>query len=202
MIRYDQPYLDKLKVMEALQTYSAPKSKLTRLLKDETLLRIRRGLYLPPDAAYSLKTLANMIYGPSYISFEYALSGYGIIPERVLNITSAAYGKNKHKRFDTPLGTYLYRTIPSAVFHLGIRRFEEDGSPYLIATVEKAICDTLYLHRRVQSLKDLRELLFDDLRFDRSALRDLDLNAISTLAPLYGKRILVQFTRLIQGELS
>lgn len=202
MIKYDQPYLDNLKVKETLQTYSAPKSKLTRLFKDKTLLHVRRGLYLPADAAYSLKTLANMIYGPSYISFEYALASYGMIPERVVNITSAAYGKNKHKRFDTPLGTYLYRTVPTAVFHLEVRRLVDEGSPYLIATAEKAICDTLYVHRRVQSLKALKELLFEDLRFDRSAFRDLELSKITTLAPLYGKRILVQFSRLLEEELS
>ncbi len=201
MIKYEQPYLDNLKVMETLQPYSAPKSKLTRLFKDESLLRIRRGLYLPSGADYSLKTLANMIYGPSYISFEYALSGYGIIPERVVNITSAAYGKNKHKRFDTPLGTLFYRTIPSAVFHLEVRRFEDNGSPYLIATVEKAICDTLYQHRRVQSIKGLKELLFSDLRFDQSSLQDLNLSTIAALAPLYQKKILIQFVRLLKEEL-
>ena len=33
--------------------------------------------------------LAGSIYGPSYISFEYALSRYGLIPEAVYAVTCA-----------------------------------------------------------------------------------------------------------------
>ncbi len=160
----DQVYLDKLKVMESLSEYASPKSKLTSLVQSEDLVRIRRGLYLPGGVSYSLKTLANIIYGPSYISFEYALSYYRLIPERAVNITSASFSKNKHKQYNTPVGSFVYRPIPPDAYSFEYRRFEENGHPFLIATVEKALCDTLYQHRHVQSYKRLEELLFGGLR--------------------------------------
>ena len=197
MVNYEEVYLDKLAVMESLQTYASPRSKLTRLLQAEELLHIRRGLYIPAHMTYSLKTLANVIYGPSYISFEFALSHYGYIPERVVNITSATYGKNKHKRFDTPVGSFIYRSVPQAVYHMEMRRIEENGSPYLIATAEKAICDTLYQYRQVQSLKGLGALLFEDLRIDRSALKEIDPLVVLKLVPFYGKKVLRLFASLL-----
>ena len=198
MINYNEDYLDTLVVMESLKGYASPKSKLTRMLRDEELLRVRRGLFLPPGANYSVRTLANMIYGPSYISFEYALAYYGLIPERVVSVTSAAYGKNKHKRFDTPVATFTYRTIPEAVFPLAVRRIEQDQNPYLIATAEKALCDTLYLNRRVGSLDQLSELLYGDLRVDIGALSEFDVDVVSKLAPLYGKKVLKLFAGLLE----
>ena len=47
-----------------------------------------------------LEVLANLIYGPSYVSYEYALTYYGLIPERVFEVTSATTQKNK--MFNTP----------------------------------------------------------------------------------------------------
>ena len=38
---------------------------------------------------YDTISLANVLYAPSYVSFDYALSYYGMIPERVHEITSA-----------------------------------------------------------------------------------------------------------------
>src|SRR3989338_1884000 len=55
----------------------------------DVFLKIRNGLYAlradpPPEEA-----IANRLYAPSYISFEYALARYGIIPESVYAVTSA-----------------------------------------------------------------------------------------------------------------
>jgi predicted transcriptional regulator of viral defense system len=145
MKKYDQVYQDKLVMKESLQEYASPRSKLTRILDAKQLLHIRRGLYLAgSETPFSLKTLANIVAGPSYVFFESALAFYGFIPEKVINITSAIYGKNKHKRFETPVGLFFYRHIPAAVYFMEYRRLEEDSHPFLIATAEKAICDILY----------------------------------------------------------
>src|SRR3990167_6547201 len=55
----------------------------------DLFLKMRNGLYalridLPSDGA-----IANRLYAPSYISFEYAMSRYGLIPESVYAVTSA-----------------------------------------------------------------------------------------------------------------
>ncbi len=201
MINYDQVYLDKLVVNESLQDYASPRSKLTRMLDSGELLHIRRGLYLAgEESPFSVKTLANIIYGPSYISFEYALAYYGFIPERTYTITSAVFGKNKHKRFDTPVGTFIYRHIPEAVYFFEYRHQEENGHPYLIATAEKAICDTLYQYRWVKSLKSIGKLIYEDLRIEKDKIASLDLDKITALAPGYGKKVTNLFATWLKKE--
>lgn len=202
MIKYDLVYQDKLVVKESLQEYASPRSKLTRILDSGQLLHIRRGLYLDgSETPFSLKTLANIVAGPSYVSFESALAYYGFIPERVLNITSAIYGKNKHKKFETPVGSFLYRHVPEAVYFMEYRRLEEDGHPFLIATAEKAICDTLYQHRQVSTLSGLSKLIYEDLRVEADSLKSIDLEIIKALAPGYGKKVTTLFARWLEKEI-
>jgi predicted transcriptional regulator of viral defense system len=201
MKNYDYVYLDKLIVQEALQEYASPRSKLTRMLDAREFLRIRRGLFLAgSETGYSLKTLANIIAGPSYVSFESALAFHDLIPERVVNVTSAIYGKNKHKRFETPVGSFLYRHVPEAVYYMGYRRLQEDGHPFLIATAEKAILDTLYQHRHVTTLRGLSKLIYEDLRIDRDGINSLDLKIVKTLAPGYGKKVNSLFAAWLAKE--
>jgi len=61
-------------------------------LRDKCLIRVKKGLYIfGPKIAirpYSKEVLANLIYRPSALSFEYALSLYGMIPERLEVISS------------------------------------------------------------------------------------------------------------------
>ena len=79
-----------------LKEYSNKNNKISREIKDGNLYKIITGLYEtnPNTPGY---LLAGNIYGPSYISFEYALSFYGLIPERVSTITCATFNK-KRKR--------------------------------------------------------------------------------------------------------
>lgn len=77
------------------------------------LVKIRRGLYTinlpfkePPDTF----ELAEIIYGPSYISMESALSYHGWIPEAVYTITSAT--TRRKKLFKTPLGVFAFFNFP------------------------------------------------------------------------------------------
>jgi hypothetical protein len=62
--------------------------------------------------------IANPLYGPSYISLEYALSYYGLIPERVESITSVT--TKRSKKFITPLGSFSYEHIPLKAYPIGI----------------------------------------------------------------------------------
>ncbi len=69
-------------------------------------------------------------------------------------------------------------------------RGEEDGSPFLIATKEKAVCDTLSKLRGSISRDSLQALLYDDLRMEEGDVLSMDVADIEFLAPLYGKQIL------------
>ncbi|MBU4486484.1 MAG: hypothetical protein KKD38_06105 [Candidatus Delongbacteria bacterium] len=179
-------YYDTLYLMDSLSGYASPKMKLTSLVKSGEYTRIRRGLYIKGDD-YNLKTLANVIYGPSYISFEYALSYYGMIPERVETVTSAVYNKNKDKVFDTPAGRFTYRYINARLYFYGIDRQEENGEPYLIASKEKALCDVLYKIKNTGDKINIERLLFEDLRIDEGEFLRLCITDLKFIVPLYGR---------------
>lgn len=189
-------------IMHELRDYASPKARLTRMIKSGDVIQVRRGIFLDGKEknSYSLKSLAAVIYGPSYISFEYALAHYGLIPERVQAVTSAAYNKNKNRRFSTPLGDFYYYYLPAAVFPYGVVLGSENEQSYLIATPEKALCDTLYKTRGIGSIKALRALLFEDWRMEREAVLSLDRASIMFLAPLYKKKIFRLFLKWLEGE--
>ena len=150
------------------------------------LLRIRRGLYIrKDDPEIPRSALAGIIYGPSYLSFEYALSIHGLIPERVEVVTSAVYGKNKTKTFRTPLGEFRYYLVPEKAYPYGVERITEGPSPYLLATAEKSLCDTLIRMAPVAGYREMEDILIAGLRMERDDISKLDLEAIRFLAPLY-----------------
>jgi len=178
---------DTTTVLYELRNYASPKAKLTRLLKSGALLQIRKGLYVEAGDS-PVCALAPVIYGPSYLSFEYALAWHGLIPERVTAMTCACCGKNRSKRFVTPFGEYLYRDIPRAAYPYGIRRELEGDLPFLIAEPEKALCDMVSKASDIVTPHDMETLLLDDCRMEREDLLRLDRATIDFLAPLYRKR--------------
>ena len=196
-------YPDFLFLMDHLKAYASPKAKLTQMIKAGKIIRVKRGLYLwPPPASWSLKTLANKIYGPSYISFEYALSYHQMIPERVEMITCASRAKSKNKTFKTPVGRFYYTSIPASVYPYGILRKDDAEGPFLIATPEKALCDTLSkVTPPVSSLKRLSMLLYEDLRIDADALASLQPEDIRFLAPLYRDKTVALFMKFFLKEI-
>ena len=102
-------------LLEELREYGSPKSKLARMAERGECFPITRGLY-ETDRNAPAYLLAGSIYGPSYISFEYALSRYGLIPEAVYAVTCATFEKKKKKKYETPFGTFTYRDVPSEAF--------------------------------------------------------------------------------------
>lgn len=178
-----------LSVMENLKNYASPKARLTRLLGAGKLIQVRRGLFVD-DTAVSRRALAPLIYGPSYISFQYALASYGLIPERVEVVTCASFNKNKNKLYHTPFGAYRYLYLPTAVYPYGLRLAEDEGASYLIASEEKALCDAVYKAPAVTTVTEMDSLLLDDWRMDPGELGGMDRDFISWLAPMYGRKAL------------
>src|SRR6266404_6285360 len=79
-------------VMDCLKDYKNPRVKLNHLLKIGALVRVKKGIYIFGKnfarQPYSQEVLANMIYGPSYVSLEWACQYYRLIPEKVTTVTS------------------------------------------------------------------------------------------------------------------
>ena len=177
--------------------YSDIKGKIRRDVTEGKLIPLMRGLY-ETDATVSGKYLAGYIYGPSYLSFDYALSRYSLIPETVFNtFTSATFKKSKTKTYQNKFGTFIYKDVPEAVYSLAVRVVEEGDYTYLIATPEKALCDKLYSLSPVNTIKGVRSLLFEDLRIDESEFWKLNIDELCELAPLYKCTTLNTLTKLI-----
>lgn len=109
--------------------------------KEGLLLRLKKGLYTFRTDRPSEEEIANVLYQPSYISFEYALAYYGILPEMVYTVTSAT---TKPTRLFT-VGTlaYSYRTIKKPAF-TGYMLVRKENRSFFIAEPEKALVDYLY----------------------------------------------------------
>ncbi|RPI62955.1 MAG: hypothetical protein EHM48_03250 [Planctomycetaceae bacterium] len=121
-----------------------------RAMSAGEILNIRRGLYcLAPEfqkKPVSVYSLAQRIYGPSYISMETVLSYHGWIPEAVYACTCASFGNSKE--FQTPLGVFSYKRVPQYTFFLGVHRCnDENGNVFLMASPAKALADYLYVHQ-------------------------------------------------------
>lgn len=173
---------DDLKIK--FSNYANIKDKISREVQVGRLISVARGLY-ETDASISGKYLAGHIYGPSYLSFDYALYIYSLIPETVYAYTSATFCKRRTKMHKNNFGLFTYRDVPAAVYPLGVLIHEENGYSYQIATPEKALCDKLYTISPVSNLTELKELLFDDLRIDEDEFSKLNKDILEKLAPLY-----------------
>lgn len=179
--------------------YTDVKGKIRREVMSGRLTQIARGLY-ESDARTDGKYLAGVIYGPSYLSFDYALALYGMIPETVFGTyTSATFGKGKSKRYENAFGVFTYRDVPARVYNMSVEIRAESGYSYQIASPEKALCDKLYTISPVGSVKSVRALLFDDLRIDESDFAELNADDIRILAPLYKSTNLNYLVKLLDG---
>ena len=106
-------------------SYSNPLDKIKRDCDSGILFRLNRGLY-EDDRHINPMLLACHILSPSYISFDYALSYYGLIPERVAAITSATLNERKNKTYSNVFGRYEYQDVPERVFSSGLEIISED----------------------------------------------------------------------------
>ena len=171
-------------LLEKYHDYQDPFGKIKRLCSEGKLYPVTKGLY-ETDGNLDGELMSAAIYGPSYLSFNYALAYYELIPEGVREYTSATCGKGKKKRYHNCFGEYSYRDVPVEVFPYETRLIEENGYVYYIATPEKALCDKLYELPALKNLKELRELLFENLRIDEEELSGLDFHTIGELSMLY-----------------
>ena len=195
---FDYPAL-----MAALSGYANPRDRVTAMLRRGDVIRVKKGLYVfGPDLRrrpYSRELLANLIYGPSFVSLDTALSFHGLIPERVEAVTSVT--SKRPKRFETPVGTFIYRGSPRRSFHLGMDRVEEGDVAFLIATRERALADKVRDQRGnpIRTKGDAARYLFDDLRIDEEEFGRLDPHVLDELAAGLRSRKVAVCASLLRG---
>ena len=173
-----------------LSDYSNRAAKTASMLKKREIVQIRRGLYTFAEplrrGMLSAGMLANQVYSPSYVSEDYALSWYGMIPETPAVVTSVAMGRSRV--FQTEFGIFSYRYCRSRAYPLGVTAVGERQKRFLIATPENALFDKVASDRRFDGTGPEAYLL-EDLRLDEDSLRRLNRKRMRELAPFMTGRL-------------
>lgn len=154
------------------------KTLLSLAVKHHLLTRIKAGIYILNAKPPMQFEIANVLYAPSYISLETALSYYRIIPETVYVIRSITTKKSrKYTRFNR---TFSYSKIKKNLY-FGYKVSLIGDRKILIAEKEKAFLD--YIYFVVAGKKKLD---------DRINLSMLDKSKIDS--------ILLHFRKVIRGR--
>jgi len=166
------------------RTDDARHALVKRALKSGQLIRLKRGLYLikqkVEQALPNEFIFAPLIYGPSFVSLESALSYHGWIPEAVYTTTCAT--AKRAKQFETPIGMFSYERVPSLDFYTGVNRVVENGGVILIASPWRALADLMYTRRKKwNSLDDVQS----DMRIEKETLVESNKSHLKELVKRY-----------------
>jgi len=144
----DLPLFSSPQIVANSGTRAVLKTQISLWKKQELILPLKKGLYVLNEndrrITPSREFIANQLVFPSYISLEYALSFYTIIPERVFQVTSVT--SKKTMIFENSFGVFSYRSIRDDLFFGFVSLEDENGMQFLIAEKEKALLDFLYFN--------------------------------------------------------
>ena len=120
--------------------------QLSLWVKKGYLMQLKRGIYAFSRDKDKIKgeAIAFLLYQPSYLSLESALSWYGFIPEIVHAFTSVT--ARTTRSFENACGRFIYRHVRAELFWGYVEMKTEDHAHYLLAEPEKALLDYLYLN--------------------------------------------------------
>lgn len=167
------------------------------------ITKLKRGIYLLNENDRKIEPsrsfIANQLYMPSYVSLEYALNFYGLIPEKVADVTSVA--TKKTARFGAREGTFIYQHVKPGAFR-GFKTFKDEaGLTFFMALPEKAVVDFIYLNLEKFGIDD-PGIFEQSYRFQN--LEDLNKKLMMEFAALYGSpklmRVLELFCSFIDRE--
>lgn len=176
-----------------------------RALKAGILVRIRQGLYLIASKVKQKLPdefeLALLMYEPSIISLESALSYHGWIPEGVY--TTTCVSPKRAQEFKTPLGVFSYKRVPDQGFYLGVERIATTTGTIMVADPWRALADFMYTrHKSWNTLEELEA----DLRIDPETLMASDTQLLEKLRENYPsprvRRGLKKFLREITKKMG
>ena len=149
----------------------------------DLFLKLRNGLYALRMEVPAEELIANRLYAPSYISFEYAMARYNLVPESVYSITSAT--SKITREFAVNNMAFTYSHIKKTAYR-GYVTEKLNKSTILIACPEKALVDYLYfVHLKLKSMND---------RLNVSKLKK---KLVLEYAGLFGRKNFIKFIRQI-----
>ena len=203
LLNFPKPYITENELSFLLGTSlvksdNSRYSLVKRMLKAKKLIHVKRGLYGLTESFGNRVGLhpfeiAQQIYTPSYISLESALSYHQLIPERVHAITSVCVRRSKS--FDTPLGGFQYKHLPSLNFYIETERMVTQSEQFIIAKPWKAILDYIYCYKH--NWKSLHPLT-NSLRIETEMLPILSIEESEALEHYYQHSRISQFLKGIK----
>jgi predicted transcriptional regulator of viral defense system len=188
-------------VVSSGKSGQAVRNQLERWRKSGRVIRLKKGVFILADDDRKVELprpyLANQLYGPSYVSLEYALSYYGLIPERVNDITSVT--SRKTMRFTNEAGTFIYRHVKPKAYRGFDMAEGESALRFFIAEPEKAVVDFLYFN--------LDKFAYDDPGVFEESYRfqnteRLDMKKVRRFAGIFENKKLVKIASLFSKHFS
>lgn len=160
-----------LKSILVNMNYDNINSKIANLKQKGIIKSIKKGFYIHTSLVHKniiAKELIsnNLLENPSYVSLDYALYFYGLIPEAVHEVTAVT--TKRSKIIKTDIGVFSYKHIKKELFGIGLKIESFKKGNFLIALKEKAICDKIYFTKGIElnSKSSMIEFLENDLRMD------------------------------------
>lgn len=185
-------------VREAEAEYQVARNQLSRWAKKGALVSLKKGMYAfrPEEGAPAPEILyiANRLYEPSYISMEYALSLYELIPEYVSVVTSIT--TRKTMLFKNALGHFSYQHVVPRAFRGFRQEKHSHDRQVFVAEPEKAVLDFLYLNA-AKFRQDFEGVLISGYRFQN--LDALDPVRMGELSECYGNTNLSRMAEKCMG---
>jgi predicted transcriptional regulator of viral defense system len=184
LLNWLKPYISGIDLHYILDKSSDSRHAIIkRAIQKGYLIPIRRDLYLIKNSKKTLLNsfeIATIIYGPSYVSFESALSYHGWIPEAVRTTTCASV--KRAKEYETPIGIFSYEHIPIKAFSFGVEQHQQGALTLFIASPVKALADIIYARKRTwETIDDLSE----DLRIEPESFQNSDRKLLTELIENY-----------------
>ena len=165
-----------------------------RWQRDGLVEKVRNGLYRRTNwkmrAEVDRMTVAQRLYGPSYVSILTALDYYDFIPETVVEFQSIT--TRIPRTFEVDQEFYSYRKVQPKLF-FGYEDVAWRDSYYRIATPEKALLDLAYLQPLFSDPDWLEEM-----RFDEEGMEELNWELLNNYLERCGMPILFQRFELLQ----
>lgn len=200
--KIETPYVDAQTLLTLFADYKKPRECILRLIKKEELMRLKNGYYLILEKinlneGAPFEQIANWLYGPSYVSLEWALSFYGMIPERVHTITSMTLGRNKEYR--TPIGDFAYHRLSPRQYFYGVTLKETPGfvGGFLMATPEKALADLVFKTCKGLNKQQLRIELLESKRIEPESFNQLNKALLIEISHYYRAKSVDTLTDLV-----
>lgn len=192
-----QPVIVTKDIVSRAGGQQALRNQIERWRSKGFLIKLKKGLLVLNEddrrVNPSRQYIANRVYAPSYISLEYALSYYGIIPERTSDLTSIA--TRKTFRLANSLGVFSYQHVKTAAFRGFIAVKDEAGLNFFIAEPEKAIVDFLYFNMKNFKKGDFKKTFEESYRLQN--LENLKIPKIMKLAGLFSSDKLTKMARAL-----